>query len=111
MGFAMALYKGVCGVLVPVAVHDDNQWWADLERFRIVVRNELGEYSGKTTASRWTPCCGVLAFKGFPGNVPGMEELTAVTLDVFRHQPIVLGGPCLCVATRVNLSPMLPCST
>ena len=88
----MALYKGVCGELVPVACSedystDDNQWWAEVgfdseEGVEYYLRFDgfLWEYEGAT----WT-ANGAFCLEAFPGNVNGMNELEAVALDVFPN--------------------------
>ena len=91
----MALYKGVCGELVPVACAedfstDDNQWWAEVGfdsevgvEYYLRFDGFLWEDNGIT----WT-ANGAFCLQAFPGNVNGMEELEAVSLDVFPNPSV-----------------------
>ena len=88
----MALYKGVCGELVPVACAEDfntedGQWWAEVgfdseEGVEYFLRFDgfLWDYNGAT----WT-ANGAFCLEAFPGHVNGMTELNTVELDVFPN--------------------------
>ena len=91
----MALYKGVCGELIPVACAedfstDDNQWWAEIgfdteEGVEYFLRFDgfLWQNNGFT----WT-ANGAFCLQAFPGNVNGIDDLEPVSLNVFPNPSV-----------------------
>ena len=91
----MALYKGVCGELVPVACAEDfstrdNQWWAEIgfdseDGVEYFLRFDgfLWENNGIT----WT-ANGAFCLQAFPGNVNGIDELEPVSLTAFPNPSV-----------------------
>ena len=91
----MALYKGVCGELVPVACSEDyntdeGQWWAEVGfdsedgvEYYLRFDGFLWENNGFT----WT-ANGAFCLQAFPGNVNGLSELEPVALDVFPNPSV-----------------------
>ena len=91
----MALYKGVCGELVPVACAEDfstedNQWWAEIGfdseagvEYFLRFDGFLWENNGFT----WT-ANGAFCLQAFPGNVNGIDELEPVSLTAFPNPSV-----------------------
>ena len=91
----MALYKGVCGELIPVACAedfntDDGQWWAEIGfdsedgvEYYLRFDGFLWDYNGAT----WT-ANGAFCLQAFPGNVNGVNDLEHVELDVFPNPSV-----------------------